>query len=81
MMVVCMLMDGRRVPYSCSSCLGHLELVVVDLGLAVVSPGQAGGGISFLLRVWLLLEGANSAVHVSSAQAILQVILGSYLRL
>lgn len=81
MMVIFLFIGSRRVPGSCSGSLGHLELVVVDLGLAVVSPGQTNGSISFLLRVRLLLECANSAIPVSAARAILRVITASYLRL
>jgi hypothetical protein len=65
----------------CSGSLGHLELVVVFLGLAIVCPGKTSGSISFLLRVRLLLERADSTVQVSTAKGIFQVSVESYLRL
>jgi len=81
MVIVCIFLGSGHMPGSCSGSLGHFELVVVDLGLAVVCPSQTSGSISFLLRVRLLLERANSVIHVSAAHAILRVVIESYLRL
>lgn len=49
MVVVYMSVGGRHVPGSSSGGLGHLQLVVVDLGLAVVCPSQTSSSIGFLL--------------------------------
>ena len=81
MMMVCILMGSGHEPCICSGGLSHLELVVVFLGLAVVCPGKTSGSISFLLRVRLLLERADSTVQVSTAKGIFRVSVESYLRL
>jgi hypothetical protein len=70
-MIVFVLMGGGQKPCICSGSLSHLKLLVVFLGLAVVYPGHtATGSISFRLRVRLLLECADSTIHVSSVQDI-----------